>query len=104
VLPGKTVITVTTGFLTLLFAGVLLWWLLNSRYPRGIVMRVPGMDNRPKLESRSDSVIIGEFFDTLKSIDEVINPLGRFFIEDLRPKDVGKENAYRDEQKSEAII
>jgi outer membrane protein assembly factor BamB len=30
------------------------------------------MDNRPEKKQMSDSVIIGEFFDTLKSIDEVI--------------------------------
>ena len=47
------------------------WWIF-SRPSYDVVERVPGMDNRPPQRPISDSVIIGEFFDTLGSIDGVI--------------------------------
>lgn len=50
---------------------VLFWWLLKSQ-PFNLSERIPGMDNRPKMAIRKDSVIIGEFFDTLSVIDEII--------------------------------
>lgn len=52
------------------FATSLLWWLLKHQ-PLEVIDRIPGMDNRPKMEARSDSVIIGEFFDTLGTMDIV---------------------------------
>src|ERR1035437_10668610 len=55
----------------LVFAFILLWWLLKSQ-PIYLGERIPGMDDRPKIEARSDTVIIGHFFDTLGEIDNVI--------------------------------
>ena len=55
----------------ILFAAAFFWWILSTP-SYNVVQRVPGMDNRPELKPISDSVKIGEFFDTLKSIDEVI--------------------------------
>jgi outer membrane protein assembly factor BamB len=55
-----------TGFL-----GLLIWWLVKDQ-PLNVSERIPGMDNRPKIEPRSDSVIIGENFDTLGVFDELI--------------------------------
>jgi outer membrane protein assembly factor BamB len=54
----------------IVFSIVLLWWLLESQ-PLPLTERVPGMDNRPKMKPRSDSVIIGQFFDTLGLPDEI---------------------------------
>ena len=42
----------------------LLWWLVKD-FPIPISARVPGMDDRPKMAVRSDSVIIGEFLTLL---------------------------------------
>jgi outer membrane protein assembly factor BamB len=50
---------------------VLLWWLLNPQ-PFDLSARVPGMDNRPPMVVRTDSVVIGEFFDTISEPDELI--------------------------------
>lgn len=52
------------------FLSVLAWWLLKTQ-PLNISERVPGMDLRPKLAPRSDSVIIGEHLDTLGSLDKL---------------------------------
>lgn len=68
---GKTNIILITGFAAVLFTGVILWWLIAV--PSYIVIeRVPGMDNRPPQKQMSDSVIIGEFADTLGTEEEVI--------------------------------
>lgn len=56
---------------TVIFISVLLFWLLKAQ-PFKLAERVPGMDDRPKMEARSDSVIIGQFFDTLATMDAVI--------------------------------
>lgn len=53
------------------FAVIFLVWIIKPQ-PLVISERVPGMDNRPKIIPRSDTVKIGEFLDTLGSIDEVI--------------------------------
>lgn len=60
------------GISVLLFAAVLSWWLFSNHYPADVVMRIPGMDNRPKTEPRPDTVIIGQFFDTLNRFDEFV--------------------------------
>jgi len=59
-------------FISLVFLIALIWWLMKG-HPTELTERVPGMDNRPKMEARSDSVIIGQFFDTLGTLDEVIS-------------------------------
>ena len=53
------------------FCAVLFWWILRGQSFE-ISERVPGMDNRPKMEIRSDSVIIGAYLDTLAEMDEII--------------------------------
>jgi outer membrane protein assembly factor BamB len=55
----------------LVFTIVLLLWILKDQ-PLDIAERIPGMDNRPKMEVKSDTVIIGQYFDTLAEIDDVI--------------------------------
>ena len=64
--------TLLTGSAAIIFAGILIWWILSDHYPSDIIARIPGMDNRPVTEPRSDSVIIGEFFDTLNQADEIV--------------------------------
>jgi outer membrane protein assembly factor BamB len=64
--------TLLTGLAAVIFAGILIWWLADDHYPAEIVMRIPGMDNRPKVEPISDSIIVGEFFDTLNLFDESV--------------------------------
>jgi len=59
------------GVVIAVFTIVLFWWLLRDQ-PFDLSERVPGMDNRPKMVPRSDSVIIGQFFDTLAEPDEII--------------------------------
>lgn len=60
-----------TGFFAVILAGILFWWLLTPG-PFDLAARVPGMDNRPKMAIRSDSVIIGEFYDSLSQPDEAV--------------------------------
>ncbi|MFH0841883.1 MAG: PQQ-binding-like beta-propeller repeat protein [Bacteroidota bacterium] len=69
-LPGKINRGLFTGFLVILAAGVLIWWYSGDHHPADVVVRVPGLDNRPKIEPRPDTVVIGEFFDTIGLFDE----------------------------------
>lgn len=61
-----------TGVSAVIFAAVLVWWLAADHYPAEMTMRVPGMDNRPKIEPRSEEVIVGEFFDSIGAFDEMV--------------------------------
>lgn len=63
--------SIILGIIALVFAAALFWWLFRGQ-TYDISERVPGMDHRPKIVPRSDSVVIGEFFDTLASMDGVI--------------------------------
>ena len=63
--------TLIIGIIVTVFVAALLWWLFKDQ-PFEVSERVPGMDNRPKMELRSDSVIIGEYLDTLAQPDEVV--------------------------------
>ncbi len=63
--------TIIIASAAILFAAAFSWWIFATPSYK-VVNRIPGMDNRPERKPMSDSVIIGEFFDTLKSIDEVI--------------------------------
>ena len=56
------------SLVVLVFGIVLLWWILSAQ-PLPVTERIPGMDERPKMEARSDTVHIGEFFDTLSEMD-----------------------------------
>jgi outer membrane protein assembly factor BamB len=55
----------------LVFAFILFWWLLKGQ-PLNLSERVPGMDDRPKMEAKSDTVVIGQFFDTLAEMDAMV--------------------------------
>lgn len=69
--PGDKNITALSWAAVVLFAGAfLLWLLLPASY--NVVTRVPGMDNRPPQKAISDSVIIGEFMDTIGAMDEIL--------------------------------
>lgn len=59
------------SLVVLVFGTVLLWWILNAQ-PLPVTERIPGMDERPKMAVRSDTVNIGEFFDTLSAMDAVV--------------------------------
>jgi outer membrane protein assembly factor BamB len=61
-----------TGFSAVVFAGVLIWWMTADHYPADIIMRVPGMDNRPKVKPMSDVVVVGEHFDSLNRFDTLV--------------------------------
>lgn len=71
-MPKRVSGNIIIGVAAILFAAVLSWWYIDDHYPAEVALRVPGMDNRPKIEPRSDSVIIGEFLDTLSLIDEIV--------------------------------
>ena len=58
---------IVAGVVTVLALG-LFWWLFKEQ-PLDLSERIPGMDDRPKMEIRSDTVNIGEFFDSLAGID-----------------------------------
>jgi outer membrane protein assembly factor BamB len=62
---------VLIGTVIAVFVIILLWWLLKDQ-PFNLTARVPGMDNRPKKVERPDTVIIGEHFDTLAKMDEIV--------------------------------
>jgi outer membrane protein assembly factor BamB len=64
-------IKIIIALAAVVFTTVLLWWLLKAQ-PFNLTERVPGMDDRPKMEARSDTVIIGEFFDTLSAMDAMV--------------------------------
>jgi len=59
------------SLVVLVFGTVLLWWILSAQ-PLPVTERIPGMDERPKMVVRSDTVNIGEFFDTLSAMDAVV--------------------------------
>ncbi|MCX6326822.1 MAG: PQQ-binding-like beta-propeller repeat protein [Bacteroidia bacterium] len=63
--------SIIIGVVVAAFAIVLLWWILKDQTFE-VTERVPGMDNRPKMEAISDTVIIGEFLDTIAKLDELV--------------------------------
>jgi outer membrane protein assembly factor BamB len=58
------------GLIVLIFGALFLWWIVREQ-PLPVAERIPGMDDRPKQKPRSDTVKIGEFFDTLSNIDAI---------------------------------
>ena len=63
--------TAITGLTAAIFAVLFSWWIIAApSYPA--VNRVPGMDKRPPVRPASDSVIIGENFDSLGQIDRIL--------------------------------
>jgi len=63
--------TLIPAGVVVVLAFVLFWWLLKVQ-PLDLSERIPGMDNRSKMETRSDTVIIGQFFDTLAEMDALV--------------------------------
>jgi outer membrane protein assembly factor BamB len=63
--------TIIIGSVVAIFVAAFAWWMFaNLSY--NVVERVPGMDNRPPQKQISDSIIIGEYIDTLGTIDEIL--------------------------------
>jgi outer membrane protein assembly factor BamB len=58
------------GIIIALFAGILIWWILADQ-TIDFAENVPGMDNRPDLIPRPETVVIGEFFSSMAAFDEV---------------------------------
>jgi outer membrane protein assembly factor BamB len=59
-----------TGFFAVVFAAALFWW-LGSNGPFDQTLRLPNTDNRPPVVVRSDSVVIGEFYDSMGTMREI---------------------------------
>ena len=70
-MSGNRNTIIITGSVAILFILAFSWWIFATPSYQ-VVERIPGMDNRPKIKPRPDSVIIGEFMDTLSPIDEVV--------------------------------
>jgi outer membrane protein assembly factor BamB len=63
--------TIITGITAILFTAVFSWWIFAvPSYTTS--ERVPGMDNRPPIKPVSDIVNIGENFDSLGQMDEIL--------------------------------
>jgi outer membrane protein assembly factor BamB len=63
--------TLVVAVVVLVFSFILFWWLLKGQ-SIDLNERIPGMDGRPKSEAKSDTVIIGQFFDSLAEMDAMI--------------------------------
>lgn len=66
---GNSFIFITIAII--IFIVAFAWWIF-AKPSYNVVERVPGMDNRPPQKQISDSVIIGEFLDTLGAVDEIV--------------------------------
>jgi outer membrane protein assembly factor BamB len=66
----KNKIILIIGAVIAVFLTTFILWYFTD-LPFNVSERIPGMDNRPKMVIRTDSVIIGEFFDSLSAIDEI---------------------------------
>jgi outer membrane protein assembly factor BamB len=64
--------TLIIAIVSVVFAVILLWWVINKNQPYNIVERIPGMDNRPKVSFNTDSVVIGQYLDTFSIVDEIL--------------------------------
>ena len=63
--------SIVLGAVVLFFITVFSWWIFTGPSYK-VVARVPGLDNRPVQRQVSDSVIIGEFIDTLGALKEIV--------------------------------
>ena len=61
---------IIAGITAVFFAVPVVWWIAGNHYPAEIINRIPGMDDRPEIVPRSDTVVIGEFFSEMNSLDE----------------------------------
>lgn len=71
-LPEKINKSVIAVIVAVIAVSALIWWYSGEHFPGEVSMRVPGLDNRPKIEPRPDTVVIGEFFDTTGQFDEFV--------------------------------
>ena len=62
---------IIVGAAVLLFIAAFSWWIFTGP-SYNVVERIPGLDNRPVQRQVSDSVIIGEFIDTLGALKEIV--------------------------------
>lgn len=69
--PERRYTIIYIGIAVVVCFAVFSWWIF-AKPSYNVVERVPGMDSRPPQRQISDSVIIGEFFDTLGSIEEIV--------------------------------
>ncbi|HAM11066.1 MAG TPA: hypothetical protein DCP74_12535 [Bacteroidales bacterium] len=63
--------TLLMGSAVVIFATVFSWWIFAVP-SYDVIARLPGMDNRPPQKQISDSIFIGEFFDTVNTLDEIL--------------------------------
>jgi outer membrane protein assembly factor BamB len=63
---------IIAGITAVFFAVPVVWWIAGNHYPAEIFKRIPGMDDRPEIVPRSDTVVIGEFFSEMNTLDENI--------------------------------
>lgn len=70
-MPSLNRNSVIVGSAVAVFAMLFSWWIFATP-SYDIVARVPGMDNRPPQKQISDSIFIGEFFDTLGTLEELV--------------------------------
>jgi outer membrane protein assembly factor BamB len=61
---------IITGITVILFTMLFSWWIF-ALPSYNTIERIPGMDNRPPLKAISDSVVIGQNFDSLAQFDEM---------------------------------
>jgi len=62
---------ITVLVVVIVLSSALLWWLFFDQ-PLPVIERIPGMDERPKVEAKTDSVVVGQFIDTLAELDVVV--------------------------------
>jgi outer membrane protein assembly factor BamB len=70
--PGRISSHIITSLAVVGSIVSLIWWFSGDHFPAEIEIRKAGMDNRPKTEPRSDTVIIGEFFSNMDILEEII--------------------------------
>lgn len=68
---GKRSTILFIGIAAVIFVAAFSWWIFASP-SYNVVERLPGMDNRPPQRQISDSIVIGQFFDTLGTMDEIL--------------------------------
>jgi outer membrane protein assembly factor BamB len=61
---------IITGITVILFTVLFSWWILAVP-TYSTVERIPGMDNRPPVKPMTDSVVIGQNFDSLAQFDVI---------------------------------
>jgi len=64
--------TIITAITAIAFAALFSWWIVASP-SYTTPERIPGMDNRPPIKPVSDSVVIGEHFDSLGKMDNLVD-------------------------------